>query len=118
MHEVADGWCLDGDMLIDHQAVAEKVVGGGDNGDGEAWRIDVQVVGVERQFSPVVMNLHPPFVNNHKGEAGQEPMQQVGTKDLRPICFQAVHPVIPAFLGQIVTYKYRQIFIQCVHSFI
>jgi hypothetical protein len=70
---------------------------------------------VERQFPPIVMNFHPSYVNNHKGEAGQEPMQQIGTKDLRTICFQAVHPVIPTFFGQIVAYKYGQILIQCIH---
>ncbi len=115
MYEVADGWCLDGDMFIGHQTVAVKVVGSGDDGDWEAWRIDVQVVGVKRQFSPVVMNRHPPFVNHHKGEAGHKSMLQVGTEDFRCICLKAVHPVIPAFCGQIVANKYRQIFIQCVH---
>jgi len=52
------------------------------------------------------MNRHPSFVDYHKGEAGDEPMQQVGAKDFRRIRFQAVHPVIPAFFGQVVAYKY------------
>ena len=112
MYEVVDGWRLDGDVFICHKTATVKVVGGGDDGDGEAWRIDVQVVGVECQFSSIVMNLHPSLVNHHKGEAGQEPMKQVGTQDLRPICFQTVHPVIPALFGQIFAYKYRQIFLQ------
>ena len=115
MYEVVDGWNLDGDMLIGHQAEAVKVVGCRNDGDWEAWRIDVQVVRVKCQFSPVVMNPHPPFVNDHKGEAGHKSMFQVGTKDLHRIFFYAVHPVIPTFFGQIVANKYRQILIQCVH---
>ena len=35
----------------------------------------------------------------------------VGTKDFRPVCFQTVHPAVPAFFGQVVAYKYGQIFI-------
>ena len=115
MYKVVDGRSLDGDMLIGHKAVAVKIVGSGDDGDGEAWRIGVQVIGVKRQFSPIVMNRHPAFVNQHKGEAGNESLSQVGTKDFRCICLQAVHPVIPTFFGQIVTDKNRQIFIQSVH---
>ena len=115
MYEVVDGWCLDSDMLIGHQTVAMEIVRGGDDSDMKAWRIDVQVVGMQRQFSPVVMNRHPPFVNYHKGEAGHKSMLQVGTKDFRRICLKAVHPLIPAFFGQVVANKYWQIFIQCIH---
>ena len=139
MYEVVDGWCLDGDVLIGHQAKAVEIVGSGDDVDGEAWRIGVQVVGVQRQVVPigfafvrrdsaifeqartalaapsVVVNRHPPFVNQHKSEAGNESTQKVATKDFRPVCFQAVHPAVPAFFGQVVAYKYRQIFIQRVH---
>ena len=103
MYEVVDGWCLDGDMLIGHQTKAVEIVGSGDDIDGEAWRIGVQVVGVERQIVPVgfafvrrdsaifeqartalaapsvVVNRHPPFVNQHKGKAGNESPQQVDT---------------------------------------
>jgi hypothetical protein len=92
-----------------------EIVGSGNDVDGEAWRIDVQVVGVKCQFSPVVMNLHPPFVNYHKGEAGYESALQVATKDFRCICFEAVHPVVPAFFGQVVANKYGQIFFKRVH---
>ena len=46
MYEVVDGWRLDGDVLIGHQAKAVEIVGSGDDIDGEAWRIGVQVVGV------------------------------------------------------------------------
>ena len=106
MYEVVDGWCLDGDMLIGHQAVAVKVVGSGDDVDGEARRIGVQVVGVKRQFTAIVVNRHPAFVNYHKGEAGHESALQVATKDFHRICFKAVHPVIPAFFGQVIAYKY------------
>ena len=115
MHEVVDGRDLDGDMLISHQAVAVKIVGRGDDVNGEARRIGVQVVGMKRQFTTIVVNRHPPFVNQHKGEAGNESPQQVATKDFYRICFKAVHPGVPAFFGQIVAYKYRQIFIQRVH---
>ena len=115
MYEVAHGWCLDGNMLVSHQTVAMKVVGNGDDVEGEAWRIGVQVVGMQRQVAPVVVNRHPPFVNQHKGIAGNESPTQVTTKDFCPVCFQAVHPAIPAFFGQVVAYKYRQIFIQRVH---
>ena len=37
MNEVVDGWSLYGDMLIGHQAVTMEIIGGGDDGDGEAW---------------------------------------------------------------------------------
>ena len=39
MYEVVDGWRLDGDMLIGHQAVTVEIVGSGDDGNGESWRI-------------------------------------------------------------------------------
>ena len=87
MYEVVDGWGLDSDMLIGHQAVAVKIVGSGDDIDREARRIGVQVVGVKRQFTAIVVNRHPPFVNQHKGEAGHESALQVTTKDLHRICF-------------------------------
>ena len=48
-------------------------------------------------------------------EAADESAQQVATKDFRPVCFQTVHPAVPAFFGQVVAYKNRQIFIQRVH---
>ena len=115
MYEVVDGRRLDGDLLIGHQAKAVEIVRGGDDIDGEAWRIGVQVVGVQRQIAAVIVNRHPPFVNQHKGEAGNESTQQVGTKDFRPVCFQTVHSVIPAFFWQVVAYKYWQVFIQRVH---
>ena len=115
MYEVVDGWNLDGDMLIGHQAVAVKVVGSGDDIDWEARRISVQVVGMQRQFTATVVNRHPPFVNQHESEAGNESPQQVRTKDFRPVCFQAVHPAVPAFFGQVIAYKYGQVFIQRVH---
>ena len=115
MYKVVDGRCFDGDMFIGYQAKAMEIVGGGDDIDGEAWRIGVQVVGMQRQVAPVVVNRHPPFVNQHKGIAGNESPTQVTTKDFCPVCFQAVHPAIPAFFGQVVAYKYRQIFIQRVH---
>ena len=115
LHKVAHGGCLDGDMLVGHQAIAVEIVGGGDDGDWEAWRIGVQVVGVEGQIAAVVMYRHPPFVDQHKGEAGNESSQQVDTKDFRSVCFHTVHPAVPAFFGQVVAYNYRQIFIQRVH---
>ena len=115
MYEVVDGWCLDGDMLIGHQAKAVEIVGSGDDIDWEAWRISVQVVGMQRQVAAVVVNRHPPFVNQHKGEAGNESPQQVDTKYFHPVCFHTVHPAVPAFFGQVVAYKYWQIFIQRVH---
>ena len=102
-------------MLVGHQAKTVEIVGGGDDVDGESWRICVQVVGMNRQFTAIVMNRHPPSVNQHKGEAGNESVHQVGTKDFRSICFKAVHPVVPAFFGQVIAYKYWQIFIQRVH---
>ena len=111
MYKVVDGWCLDGDVLIGHQAKSVEIVGSGDNVDGEAWRIGVQVVGVQRQVAAIVVNSHPPFVNQHEGETGNKSMQQVGTKDFRPICFHTVHPAVPAIFGQVVAYYYRQIFI-------
>jgi len=45
MNEVAHGWSLNGDMLIGHQAKAVEIVGSGDDIDGEAWRIGVQIGG-------------------------------------------------------------------------
>ena len=87
MYKVVDGRCFDGDMFIGYQAKAMEIVGGGDDIDGEAWRIGVQVVGMQRQVAPVVVNRHPPFVNYHKGEAGHESALQVVTKDFHCICF-------------------------------
>ena len=45
MYEVVDGWCLDGDMFIGHQTKAVEIVGSGDDIDGKARRIGVEVVG-------------------------------------------------------------------------
>jgi len=87
MYKVVDRRSLNSDMLIGHQAVTMKIVGSGDDCDGEAWRIGVQVVGMKRQFTAIAVNRHPPLVNQHKSEAGHEPMQQVGTNDFRCICF-------------------------------
>ena len=83
MYEVVDGRSLNGDMLVGHQAVAVEIVGSGGDGNRESRRIGVEVVGVKRQFPAIVMNRHPSFVNQHKADAGHEPMQQVGTKDFR-----------------------------------
>ena len=116
MNKVVDGWRLDGEVLIGHQAVAVEIVGSGDDVDWKAWRISVQVALVQRQIASIVVNRQPSFVNQHKGEAGNESPQQVGTKDFRSISFQAVHPVTPAFFGQVITYKYWQIFFQRVHT--
>ena len=102
MNEVAHGWSLNGDMLIGHQAKAVEIVGSGDDIDGEAWRIGVQIVGMQRQIATIVVNRHPPFVNQRKGETGNESPLQVDTKDFRTVCFQAVHPAVPAFFRQVV----------------
>ena len=107
MNEVAHGRCFDSDLLIGHQAKAVEIIGSGDDIDGEAWRIGVQIVGMQRQIATIVVNRHPPFVNQRKGETGNESPLQVGTKDFRPVCFQAVHPAVPAFLGQVIAYKCR-----------
>ena len=113
--EVVDRRRLDGDVLVGHQAVAVDVARGGDDIDGEARRIDVQVVGVERQFAPVVVNRHPPPVHQHEGEAGHESALQAAAQDFRRVGLHAVHPVVPALLRQSVAHKYRQVFIQRVH---
>ena len=115
MHEVVDGRRFDSNVFIGHQAVAVDVARGGDDVDGEAWRIDVQVVGVERQFAAVVANRHPPPVHQHEGEAGHESALQVAAQYFRRVGLHAVHPVVPALLRQSVAHKYRQVFIQRVH---
>ena len=115
MYEVVDGRCFDGDVLVGHQAETVEVARGGNDGNGESRGIGVQVVGMQRQFTTVVVNRHPPLVNYHKSEAGHEPVRQVGAQDALRVRLKAVHPIVPTLLGQVVAYKYRQIFIQRVH---
>ena len=54
-----------------------KVVGGGNDRDGKAGRVGIEVVGMERQFATVVADCQPAPFNQREDIAGEESLRLV-----------------------------------------
>ena len=91
MHEVVERGCIYGSVLVGHQTEAAEVVGGGDDGNGKARRVGVEVVGMKCQLATVVANCHPPPFNQRKDVAGKETLLLVRAQGRYGIGFKAVH---------------------------
>ena len=97
VHEVVECGGIDGGVLVGHQAQSVEVVGGGDDDDGEAGRIGVEVVGMECQLATIVANRQPPLLHQRKDVAGEETLRLVRPQRRRGRGLKAVQPTVPLF---------------------
>ena len=95
MYQVVNGRQLDGGMLVGQQADGAIIVGGSHDGDGHAWRIDIDIAGGQRQFITVIDNREPALDDQRERVGREESLYNIGTEGDVCISLGAVHLTIP-----------------------